>query len=99
MGQLRINCPECGGELVIDRDTGAILAHRGAATQEAPAKDLDALFRDLDAGRARAEEVFEQGRRAHQDRDRLLEERFRQALERAEENPDEPPPRRPFDLD
>lgn len=33
------------------------------------------------------------------DRDRLLEEKFRAAMERAAEEPDEGPPKRPFDLD
>ena len=33
------------------------------------------------------------------DRERLLEEKFRAALQRAEEEPDDGPPPRPFDLD
>jgi hypothetical protein len=36
---------------------------------------------------------------AMKDRDRLLEEKFKQALERAKEEPDDVPPPRPFDLD
>ncbi len=36
---------------------------------------------------------------ALKDRDRLLEEKFEEALKRAEEEPDDAPPPRPFDLD
>jgi hypothetical protein len=98
MEPLRVNCPECGGELLVDSRTGVVLSHRrrGGATAT---KDLDELFRDLDEGRQRAEQVFEQERRAWEDRDRLLEERFKEAVRRVEADPDSAPPRRPFDLD
>ena len=33
------------------------------------------------------------------DRDRVLDERFAEALRKAEEEPDDVPPPRPFDLD
>ncbi len=36
---------------------------------------------------------------ALEDRDRLLEEKFREAVKNAEDDPDEGPPVRPFDLD
>ncbi len=36
---------------------------------------------------------------AFADRERLMEEKFREALKRAEEEPGEGPPKRPFDLD
>ena len=44
-------------------------------------------------------EVFEREMSAMKDRDRLLEEKFREAVRRAEESPDEGRPKRPFDLD
>ena len=44
-------------------------------------------------------EIFEREVEAHRDRDRLLEERFEEALRKAEEDPDDGPPPRPFDLD
>jgi hypothetical protein len=59
---------------------------------------LEALFRELEERKVRAEERFEQERRQLEDRDRILQERFEEALRRAEEEPDLPP-KRPFDLD
>jgi hypothetical protein len=53
----------------------------------------------LDEGKARAADVFDRELAGMKDRDRLLEEKFREALKRAEEDPDQGPPRRPFDLD
>lgn len=98
MEPLRVTCPECGGELLVDSRTGVVLSHR-RASGATPTKDLDALFRGLDEGKQRAEQVFEREKRAWEDRDRLLEERFKEAVRRVEEDPDAAPPRRPFDLD
>jgi hypothetical protein len=93
-----VRCPECGGELVIDAATGALLSHRAAKSAPAGGKSLDALFADLDAQKASAEDRFEREKAAFADRDRLLEEKFKEAMKRAEEEPDEPV-RRPFDFD
>jgi hypothetical protein len=96
--QLTIRCPECQSELIVDAATGAIVAHRKAKAAPAGGRSFEELFSELEQGKERAERVFEQERAAFADRGRLLEQRFEEALKRAEENPDEPPPR-PFDLD
>lgn len=99
MGQLRVTCPGCAGDLLVDSETGVVLSHQPVAAPLAGGKDLDGLFRELDASRARAEEVFERERRAHEDRDRILDERFREAVKRAEATPGDGPPPSPFDND
>jgi hypothetical protein len=97
--KLTVRCPDCSSELVVDAATGEILSHRRAKQAPAGGKDLDALLQGLDQDKARAEDIFQREVAAMKDRDRLLEEKFREALRRAEEEPDEGPPRRPFDLD
>ncbi len=94
-----VRCPDCGSELTVDAATGELLGHRKAKEPLAGGKDFDALLADLDAGKARAEELFEREKAAMADRERLLEEKFREALKRAEEEPDDGPPKRPWDLD
>lgn len=98
-GQLTVTCPECGSDLEVDRATGAVVHHRPPPAEVAGGKDFDALLAGLDESKARAEDVFEREMSAHQDRERLMEEKFRQAMRRAEEEPDEGPPLRPWDLD
>ncbi len=97
--KLTVRCPDCNSDLVIDAETGQILSHRKARQAPAGGKDLDALLKGLDDDKARAEDIFQREVAAMKDRDRLLEEKFREALRRAEEDPDQGPPRRPFDLD
>lgn len=93
---LTVRCPDCDSILEIDGATGEVLAHRPATRDSAA--DFDQLLAGLDEGRARAERVFEQQVRSFEDRDRLMEEKFRRALERAESDDSAPAPR-PWDLD
>ncbi|HJX26327.1 MAG TPA: hypothetical protein VJ885_00320 [Thermoanaerobaculia bacterium] len=97
--KLTVRCPECNSDLVVDAATGEILSHRRAKQAPAAGKDFDALLKGLDEDKARAADLFDRELAGMKDRDRLLEEKFREALRRAEEEPDEGPPRRPFDLD
>jgi hypothetical protein len=97
--KLTVRCPDCGSDLTVDAATGQVLAHRKPKQPPAGGKDFDALLKGLDEDKSRAEDVFAREVAAMKDRDRLLEEKFREAMRRAEEGPDEGPPRRPFDLD
>lgn len=96
--RLTLRCPECNAHLVIDAATGEVLFHKTLEKPPAGGKDFDALLKGLSEEKAQAEQVFEREVAALKDRDRLLEEKFAEALRRAEENPDERPPR-PFDFD
>lgn len=97
--KLTVRCPECDSDLVVDVATGQVLSHRKPKQAPAGGKDFDSLFQSLGEGKARAEDTFAREVAALKDRDRILEEKFREALRRAEEDPDEGPPPRPFDLD
>jgi len=93
-----LTCPDCGSELSVDADTGAILAHRKPKEPLAGGHDFDTLMAGLDEQKKKAEDLFDREKKAFEDRDRLLEEKFKEAMKRAEEEPDLPP-KRPFDLD
>ena len=97
--RLHVRCPDCETELVVDADTGEVLSHRAAKKPLAGGKDFDSLLRGIGESKARAEAVFEQEKAAMKDRSRLLDEKFEEALRRAEEEPADVPPPRPFDLD
>lgn len=96
---LTLRCPDCGLHMVVDATTGEVLQHRKTRQPPAGGKDFDALLEDLDREKEDAEKIFAREFAAMKDRDRLLDEKFKKALERAEEEPDDQPPPRPFDLD
>lgn len=97
--RLHIRCPDCGAQLTVDAASGEILSHRSAKKPAAGGKTLEGLFAEMEAGRSAAEERFAQEVAAQKDRDRLLAEKFEEAVKRAEEEPDDEPGPRPFDLD
>lgn len=97
--QWTLRCPECEATLVIDAATGEVISHRAIKKPPAEGKDMETLLAELEQEKAEAESVFDREMAAMEDRDRLLEEKFQQALKRAEEDPDEEPPLRPIDLD
>lgn len=97
--QLTVSCPGCDSRLVVDAATGEVLSHRKADQPLAGGADFETLFNEEHEGRAAASNVFDREVAAHEDRDRLLEEKFRQALEKVGDEPDDEPPPSPFDFD
>jgi hypothetical protein len=97
--KLTVRCPECDSDLTIDAETGEILFHKKAKQPIAGGHSFDDLFEGMKAQRSRADEIFEREKAAMKDRERLLDEKFKEAVKRAEEDPDTGRPVRPFDLD
>ncbi len=97
--KLTVRCPECDADLVIDAGTGTVLFHKKRKEEPAAGKDFEQLFQELEDEKTQAEATFTREVAALQDRDRVLEEKFREAMKQAEDSPDDEPPPRPFDLD
>ena len=97
--RILVTCPDCSAEMVVDRSTGEVLLHKSKKQPLAGGKTLEGLMREMEDDRERAEDIFAREVAAHEDRERILADRFEEALKRAEEDDDEAPPPRPFDLD
>lgn len=95
---MTIRCPDCGTDMRVDAATGNILSHK-AVEKPGPSADFDSLLAGLDESKSRADEIFRQEFKALEDKDRLMEEKFRAALEKAKDEDDGKPPVRPWDLD
>lgn len=91
-----IECPCCESILVIDRISGEVLLHK--TKPAGPGKTFEAMVSQLAANRSEMEKKFDRGIESQKDRGRILEERFREALERADKDTSKPP-LNPFDLD
>lgn len=98
-GKLTLRCPDCESRLVIDRKTGEVLFHKPKKVAPAGGKDFDQLLEKLDEDKAQAEDLFEREVSALKNRDRILEDKFEEALREARKSPEDEPPPRPFDLD
>ena len=80
-------CPCCEATLTIDTQTGALIAHEEKAK---PMASFDVMLKGLDKQKQMREQLFEQELGSVKDRERLLEEKFREAMKRAEKDKDKP---------
>ncbi len=82
-----IICPCCEATLTIDAQTGAVISHEEKAK---PIASFDAMVKDLERQKQTRDQVFAQELGSLKDRERLLEEKFRDAMKRAEKDKDKP---------
>ncbi|HXS00394.1 MAG TPA: hypothetical protein VN724_07480 [Pyrinomonadaceae bacterium] len=82
-----IICPCCEATMTIDARTGAILAHEEKAK---PLASFDEMVKGLDKQKQMREQIFAQELSSMKDRDRILEEKFQEAMRRAEKDKDKP---------
>jgi len=89
-------CPCCEATLVIDAQTGAIISHQEKAK---PLASFEEMAKEMESRKKLREQVFSQELGSHKDRERLLEEKFKEAMKRAEKDKDSGPYRNPLDFD
>ena len=88
-------CPCCEATLTVDAQTGVLLAHEEKAK---PLASFDEMVKGLDKQKQMREQIFAQELSSMKDRDRILEEKFQEAMKRAEKDKDKPY-RNPLDID
>jgi N-dimethylarginine dimethylaminohydrolase len=73
--------------MTIDAQTGAILSHE---EKTRPIASFDEMVKGLDKQKQMREQIFAQELSSMKDRDRILEEKFQEAMRRAEKDKDKP---------
>lgn len=94
---LHVRCPDCGAQLTVDAGNGAVLEHRRPGKKAT--LDLEHAADQLRRQEGQRDRRFEESVQAERNRDQLLGAKFEDALRRAREDPDTPPPPRDIDLD
>jgi hypothetical protein len=79
-----IHCPCCEALLVVDRLTGDVLLHK--AKEVRAGGSLESMVAGLESQKSEAAKRFDRQLESQKDRARLLEERFKEALQRAEKS-------------
>lgn len=87
MEKFTVVCPCCDSTLTIDAQTGTILAHEEKTKKLSSFEDLR---QDLNKQKENRDQIFAQEQQAQKDRQRLLEEKFQEALKRADKDSDKP---------
>jgi len=89
-----IICPCCEATIKVDSLTGAVLAHEEKKKAHG---SFEELAGELNEQKEIREQIFAQEMSSMKDRERLLEEKFREAMKRADKN--DTPYKNPLDLD
>jgi uncharacterized NAD-dependent epimerase/dehydratase family protein len=95
MEKFSVICPCCEAALTIDAQTGAILAHEEKKKIHGSFEDLKG---ELSKQKELRDQLFSQEMTSMKDRERLLDEKFKEAMKRAEGEKDLPY-KNPLDLD
>ncbi|MBA3514823.1 MAG: 2-nitropropane dioxygenase [Pyrinomonadaceae bacterium] len=95
MSRFTILCPCCESKLMVDAQTGALISHE---EKTRPLASFDEMVKGLDKQKQVREQIFAQELNSMKDRDRILEEKFQEAMKRAEKEKDKPY-LNPLDLD
>lgn len=95
MEKFSVICPCCEAALTIDAQTGAILAHEEKKKAHGSFEDLKG---ELNKQKELRDQLFSQEMSSMKDRERLLEEKFKEAMKRADDVKDTPY-KNPLDLD
>lgn len=95
MEKYTITCPCCDAHISIDASTGAILSHEEKKKVLGSFEDLKG---QLSKQKEHREQIFAQEMSSMKDRERLLEEKFKEALKRADSDTGAPY-QNPLDLD
>ncbi|MDP9361866.1 MAG: 2-nitropropane dioxygenase [Acidobacteriota bacterium] len=90
-----ITCPCCDATIVIDRISGDVLLHK--AKEKKGGGSLESMVAGLESQKSEMEKKFDKEMASQKDRARILEERFKEALQRAEKA--DKPLVNPMDLD
>jgi len=90
-----IICPCCEANMTIDAQTGVIISHE---EKTKPLASFDEMVKGLDKQKQMREQIFAQELSSMKDRDRILEEKFQEAMKRADKDKDKPY-RNPLDID
>jgi hypothetical protein len=94
-GRFTVICPCCEATLAVDAQTGALISHE---EKTKPVASFEDMAKDMERQKQVRESIFSQELGSMKDRERLLEEKFREAMKRADKDKDKPY-RNPLDMD
>ena len=90
-----IQCPCCEALIVIDRVSGEVLLHK--AKEKKSGQSLESMVSGLQTQKSEMEKFFDKQIESQKDRSRILEEKFKEAMQRADKS--DKPLINPLDLD
>ena len=96
-GKLSLTCPHCGSSLRIDIDAGVVIDHEPPVHHKREI-DFDARLQQIESEKERAGDKMAEAMRREKDKDRLMQDRFRELLDDTKKKDDGKKPIKDIDL-
>jgi hypothetical protein len=87
---LLVHCPDCDATLRVDPATGAVLSHEPAASKN-KVGSFEEAAKEIERRKERANDLFAATVEREKHKSEILEKTFRQALEKAQQEPNTKP--------
>ena len=96
--KLSVTCPHCGSGLRIDIEAGVVIDHEPPVHHEREI-DFNARLQQIESEKERAGDKMAEAMRREKDKDRLMQDRFRELLDNTKKKDDGKKPIKDIDLD
>ena len=96
--KISVTCPHCASSLQVDTEAGVIISHE-PPVQPTREVDFNARLQQIEREKERAGDKMAEAMRREKDKDRLMQDRFRELLDDTKKNDDGKKPIRDIDLD
>ena len=96
--QISVTCPHCASSLQVDTEAGVIISHE-PPVQPNREVDFNARLQQIEREKERSGDKMAEAMRREKDKDRLMQDRFRELLDDTKKKDDGKKPIRDIDLD
>ena len=96
--KLNLTCPHCQSALKVDIGAGVVVEHT-PPVRHTEKVDFDSRLKQLEEDKERAADRMAEEMRKEKDKDRLMQDKFRELLDDAKKKDDGARPIRDIDLD
>ena len=96
--QISVTCPHCASSLQVDTEAGVVVSHEPPA-QPNREVDFNARLEQIEREKERSGDKMAEAMRREKDKDRLMQDRFRELLDDTRKKDDGKRPIRDIDLD
>jgi hypothetical protein len=95
---VNVTCPHCRSTIKVDPEAGVVVEHQPPA-ETGTRIDFETRLQQMASDKQRASDRMAEEMRREKSKDRILEERFRNLMDKAKDVDDGTPPLRDIDLD
>ena len=95
---INLTCPHCGSTLKVDTDAAVVVEH-SPPVQHREKADFDKRLQQIESEKERSADIMAEAMRKEKDKERLMEDRFKELFDETKKKDDGSRPLRDIDLD